>query len=71
MEWTITLAIIGASAILTGFAIWKSGRPRKDSLKPSWISWPFMILLGGAVLMLAGVHALNMMGVTTGAGRQF
>lgn len=66
MDWIITLSAIVILAALTVFAGWKSGRPRKDSLRPQWVSWPFMTVLGGALLVFAVIHAMNLMGFHTG-----
>lgn len=66
MEWTITLAAIAAGLAMTVFAGWKSGRPRKDSLNARWISWPLVTVLAAAVLVMAVVHAINLIGITTG-----
>jgi uncharacterized membrane protein YedE/YeeE len=66
MNWIITLAAIVILLALTVYAGWKSGRPRKDSLKPQWISWPFVTVLAGALLAFAVVHAMNLMGIQTG-----
>jgi amino acid transporter len=68
MEWIITLAVGGLALLFTAFAAWKSGRPRKDSLKPRWISWPMVTIFSGALLLLAVVHVINLMGITTGGG---
>jgi hypothetical protein len=68
MEWIITLCVIGVSLVMTGFAAWQSGRPRKDSLQTKWIPWRFVVLVSGAVLVLAVVHAVNLMGIETGNG---
>jgi hypothetical protein len=68
MEWNVTLFIIGLGAVAGVFSAWKSGRPRKDSLKPQWISWKLMTLVSGAVLLLGVVHAINLMGLHTGGG---
>lgn len=68
MEWNITLSVVAISAILTAFAAWKSGRPRKDSPNAKWIPWRFVVLASGAVLLLGVVHAINLMGVHTGGG---
>ena len=68
MEWTITLSVAGASLVSTVFAAWRSGRPRKDSLQARWIPWRFVVLVSSAVLLLSVVHAVNLMGVTTGGG---
>jgi hypothetical protein len=66
MDWILTLAAIGACVVLTVFAGWKSGRPRKDSLNAQWISWPLVTVIAGAALVFAIVHAVNLMGVNTG-----
>ncbi len=66
MEGTVTLAVILAALAATLFSGWKSGRPRKDSLNASWISWPLLTVLAGAVLVMAVVHGINLMGIETG-----
>jgi hypothetical protein len=66
MDWIITIAVIVVLAALTVYAGWKSGRPRKDSVRPQWISWPFVTVLAGALLAFAVVHAMNLMGIHTG-----
>jgi hypothetical protein len=53
---------------MTGLAAWQSSRPRKDSLQTKWIPWRFVVLASGAVLVLAAVHAVNLMGIETGGG---
>lgn len=68
MEWNVTLSAIGFSLTLTIFAAWQSGRPRKDSLQIKWIPWRLVTLVAGAFLLLAVVHAINLMGVHTGGG---
>jgi hypothetical protein len=68
MEWNVTLFVIGLGTVGGAFSAWKSGRPRKDSLKPQWISWRLMTLVSGAVLLLGVVHAINLMGLHTGGG---
>jgi fatty acid desaturase len=75
MEWTITLVALAASLALTLFAAWKSGRPRKDSLKTKWISWPLVTVFAAAALVFALVHTVNLLGFHTGGngigGRRF
>jgi hypothetical protein len=66
MEWTITLVASVAGLLVAVFAAWKSGLPRKDSLNARWISWPLVTVLAAAVVVLAVVHAINLMGVRTG-----
>lgn len=69
MEWNVTLAVAAAGLVTTVFAAWKSGRPKKDTLNARWISWPLVTVLAAGVLVLAVVHAINLMGVTTGGLR--
>ena len=69
MELTVTLSVAGAALLFTAFAAWKSGRPRKDSLNPGWISWRLVVVISGAVVVLAVVHALNLAGFHTGANQ--
>lgn len=66
MDWIITLAATAFLLALTVFAGWKSGRPRKDTVKPQWISWPFVTVFAGALLAFAVIHAMNLMGFHTG-----
>ena len=66
MEWTITISAIVITAVLTAYASWRSGRPRKDSVRGSWISWPLVTVLAGATLFMGVVHAVNLTGFHTG-----
>lgn len=65
-NWITTLVAIIILVALTVYAGWKSGRPRKDTLRPQWISWPFVTVLSGALVAFAVVHAMNLMGIHTG-----
>jgi hypothetical protein len=67
MEMAVTLAVALAFLALTVFAGWKSGRPRKDSAKTQWISWPLVTVLAGTAVVFALVHLVNLMGFHTGA----
>ncbi|MEQ1784557.1 MAG: hypothetical protein ABMA14_24690, partial [Hyphomonadaceae bacterium] len=53
MEWALTLAIVTLFGGLTAFAGWKSGQPRKDRVKPLWISWTGVALVAMIVLVFA------------------
>lgn len=66
MDSIITIAAIVILAALTVYAGWKSGRPRKDSVRPQWISWPLVTVVAGALLAFAVIHAMNLMGIHTG-----
>ena len=63
----VTIAVALAFLALTVFAGWKSGRPRKDSAKTQWISWPLVTVLAGTAVVFALVHLVNLMGFHTGA----
>lgn len=64
----VLISCLAAAALLglTVFAGWKSGRPRKDSLRPQWISWPLVTVLSGALLVFAIIHLMNLFGFDTG-----
>jgi amino acid transporter len=70
MELGITIAAVVLLAGLTAFASWKSGRPRKDTHKTTWISWPLVTVFAGAFAFLCLVHAVNLMGIHTGGQQQ-
>lgn len=67
MEMVLTLTITLAFLALTVFAGWKSGRPRKNTAKTQWISWPLVTVLAGTAVVFALVHLVNLMGFHTGA----
>ncbi len=67
MEMAVTIVVALAFLALTIFAGWKSGRPRKDSAKTQWISWPLVTVLAGTAVVFALVHLVNLMGFHTGA----
>ena len=71
MEWTLTLVVIGLGLVVTAFAAWKSGQPKKDSIKARWISWPLVTVISGGVLMLALIHAATLLGVNTNTSGRY
>ncbi|ACG79180.1 conserved hypothetical protein [Phenylobacterium zucineum HLK1] len=62
----MTLAAAAGLAALGLFAGWRGARPPDPHRGPRMIPWRFLMLLAaaGAILML--VHAVNLMGFTTG-----
>jgi hypothetical protein len=66
MELMLTVSTIGIGLLLTAFAAWKSGQPKKDSLNARWISWPLVTVVAGGVLMLALIHGASLVGLHTG-----
>jgi hypothetical protein len=68
MELTLTVSTIGIGLLLTAFAAWKSGQPKRDSLNARWISWPLVTVIAGGVLTLALIHAASLLGLNSGGG---
>jgi len=66
MDWAITIAAIVVFGGLTVFAGWKSGRPRKDSLKVQWVSWPLVTMLAATAAIFAIIHVVGLLGFETG-----
>lgn len=66
MDWPITIAAVVLFGALTAFAGWKSGRPRKDSLRVQWISWPLVTVLAGTAAIFAIIHIVGLLGYETG-----
>lgn len=66
MDLQMTLAAAAGLAALGLFAGWRGARPPDPHRGPRMIPWRFIMLLAaaGAILML--VHAVNLMGFTTG-----
>jgi hypothetical protein len=67
MDWTITIAAIAGFGALAAFAGWQSGRPRKDSLKARWISWPVVTIFAATAAIFALIHVLSLLGYETGS----
>ncbi len=66
MDWAVTIAAIVVFGGLTVFAGWKSGRPRKDSLKVQWVSWPLVTMLAATAAIFAIIHVVGLLGFETG-----
>jgi hypothetical protein len=67
MDWAITIAAIVVFGGLTVFAGWKSGRPRKDSLRTQWISWPVVTIFAATAAIFAIIHMMSLLGIHTGS----
>jgi hypothetical protein len=63
MDLLVTLGALGAGALLLAVSAWQSGRKRPDSLRPRWTPWRFLVLLAGAIILLAGAHLLSLAGM--------
>jgi hypothetical protein len=68
LEWIITLAATGVGAVLMATSVWRTSRPRRDSLRARWVPWRFLILVSGAILFLALIHLVTLLGLR-GAAR--
>jgi hypothetical protein len=71
-ELIVTLAVVASGAALLLFAMWRDGKKLPDTphgRRP--IPWKFVMLLAGAIILLATVHAVNLMGFKTGNGRPY
>lgn len=66
MDWAVTIAAIVVFGGFTVFAGWKSGRPRKDSLKVQWVSWPLVTMLAATAAIFAIIHVVGLLGFETG-----
>jgi hypothetical protein len=62
MDWTFTLALLSAGIVLTVFYSVRGGR-RKDPLNVPLIPPTVLLFLGVLLILLAGSHALTLMGI--------
>lgn len=62
MDWTFTLALLSAGIVLTVFYSVRGGR-RKDPLNVPLIPPTALLFLGVLLILLAGSHALTLMGI--------
>jgi hypothetical protein len=66
MEMTLTLAAGAAFLALAVFAGWRGARPPNPHKGPRLMPWRFIMLLAAACVVPMIVHAVNLMGFTTG-----
>ena len=69
MDLRTTLIVLVALAALGLFAGWRGARPPNPHKGPRMAPWRFIMLLAVAGAVLVAVHAVNLMGLTTGAVR--
>ena len=62
MDWTLTLALLAAGMVLTVFYSLRGGRS-KDPLHVPLIPPTALLFLGVLLILLAGSHALTLMGI--------
>lgn len=63
MELILTWTGVIGGGLLLALSAWQSSRKRPDSLRPRLIPWRLLVLLSGAVILLAGVHLLSLAGL--------
>ena len=64
-EFWLTLSVFGLGAALAGTMVWLEKRPKLE-LSPKLFPTTLFLLIGGAFVILAGIHLLNLMGLHTG-----
>ncbi len=65
LDWILTFAALAALAGLAVFANWRAGQPWND-LKPRRLPWRVIMIAAVFGLVVALVHAVNLLGVDTG-----
>lgn len=66
MDWTVTLSVAAVATAVAGFAGWRGARPSNPARGVRLVPWRFVMVLAAAIVLLALVHAANMMGIETG-----
>jgi hypothetical protein len=64
-EFWLTLGVFLTASCIAAAMVWLERRPKKD-LNPSLFPTTFILLLSGAIVVLAGIHLLNLIGLHTG-----
>jgi hypothetical protein len=70
MDLPLTLTIGCGLLALAVFAGWRGAQPPNPHKGPRLMPWRFLMLLAAAGLLAMLVHAVNLLGLTTGTGRQ-
>jgi len=66
MDMAITLACVALGAGLTALFGWAGARPFDPVRGVRLVPWRFLMMLGATFTLVALVHLVNLMGVTTG-----
>ncbi|MFN4176558.1 hypothetical protein [Phenylobacterium sp.] len=66
MDLQMTLAVGTGLLALGVFAGWRGARPPNPHRGPRLIPWRFIMVLATAGVVLMAVHAVNLLGFTTG-----
>lgn len=63
MDMTLTLALTAVAVAITVFAGWRGAKPWDPSQKVRMAPWRFIMVLGGAVIMVLLIHIGTLLGV--------
>ena len=66
MDLPTTLAATALLAALGAFCGWRGARPPDPLRGPRLTPWPLLMALAAVGVLLMLVHAVNLLGVTTG-----
>lgn len=66
MDWVITAGLVLGGAGLAVFAGWRGAKPSQPALGPRLAPWRLIMVLSATLVMLALVHAVNLLGIETG-----
>ena len=64
-EFWLTLSVFGLGAALAGTMVWLEKQPKQE-LNPRLFPTTLFLLIGGAFVILSGIHLLNLIGLHTG-----
>lgn len=63
MDMTTTLALTAVALAITVFAGWRGARPWDPTQSVRMAPWRFIMVLGGAVIMVLLIHVGTLLGV--------
>ncbi|MFN3523589.1 MAG: hypothetical protein ACK4YQ_15185 [Phenylobacterium sp.] len=66
MDLHLTLALAALALAVAVFSGWRGARPPNPHKGPRLAPWRFIMVTSATVLLLLLVHAVNLLGVTTG-----
>ena len=66
MDFTLTLALLGATLAAGAACGWMGARPPNPARGPRMAPYRFLMIFAAAIALMLLVHAVNLLGVTTG-----
>ncbi len=63
MDMTLTLALTAVALAITVFAGWRGAKPWDPSQKVRMAPWRFIMVLGGAAVVILLIHVGALLGV--------